>query len=128
MARMAHRHVIYEAAARFVEGPLIEGSSLFGYPHDVWTLPVVDNLYHRLQTIVGRAPDDIVSSLRECINASLTDTVQFAAELLFVHLLFESSDAFVGGGAPARPLKGEGLSHHAYGERAYLPRDLGDYG
>lgn len=93
MVRIARRDDVYAATARFIAGPLLTGVSLFGHVDDVWALPVVDNLYHRLTSDALDPSDNAVTLLRARLNSTLTETIQLAGELLFLHLLFESDSS-----------------------------------
>lgn len=80
-------NLVYEAAQRFADAALRHDDSLFtpGYP--VWTQATVDDLYERFVQHPDSSDDTFMAKFRRQLAEAPAETVQLAAELLYVHLL-----------------------------------------
>lgn len=111
-------HPVYTAAARFSAAGLREGSSMFVPDARIWNTDTFDDLHRRFVLQPDESDRDFITKLREQLQGAPDDTIQLAAELLYVHLLVPC----VLKGAAKRKLLGAVLS---WGSKSVpLPPDL----
>src|SRR5688572_27355656 len=78
---------IYAAAARFVEAGLRSDDSLFTPGRPVWTGAVAQDLDERFVKRPDTSSDSFEAKFQRQLSGAPADTIQLAAELLYVHLL-----------------------------------------
>ena len=90
MARVpgAQHEPTYTAAARFVERALATPASLFTPGRPVWTPEVLDDLHRRHATAQDEPGDAFTERWDRRLRGAPPETLQLAAEIAFVHLLF----------------------------------------
>ncbi len=102
MIRIANKtgvNPIYEVAEEFVERVLRQDDSLFSHGTTVWSTELIDEFYRRFVLDPDHSNDPFMAKLRRQLDGAQDLTVQFVAELLFVHFLITAS---VGGNAKRR--------------------------
>src|SRR5438128_104420 len=77
----------YVAAERFVAVALRTDGSLFTPGQPIWSMPVLNEFARRYRGAKLQTTHDVLEVLRQVLKGADDQTVQFAAELLFVHLL-----------------------------------------
>ncbi|MFP4145088.1 MAG: hypothetical protein ACLFV3_08075 [Phycisphaeraceae bacterium] len=77
----------YAAAEAFVQRCLRSDDSLFPSGRPVWRLACVEDLFRRFVERPDMSSDDFMTKWQRQLDGAPADTVQFAAELLYVHLL-----------------------------------------
>ncbi|MGH8932330.1 MAG: hypothetical protein ACRDZO_17345 [Egibacteraceae bacterium] len=80
----------YAAAAHFVEYGLANPLSLFTPEQPVWTSETLGDLYERDETADDSTGGGFWQRLRRRLEGAPAATVQLAAELAYVHVLFAS--------------------------------------
>jgi 5-methylcytosine-specific restriction enzyme B len=90
MARLVYqpefKHT-YAAAERFVNAALRSDDSLFTLGRPIWSLSNLDDLHQRFVGQPDASSDAFEVKLKRQIFGAPAETVQLAAELIFVHLL-----------------------------------------
>lgn len=78
---------IYEAAAQFVAEGLGRDGSLFTPGKAIWTATVAEDLDARFVRRPDESADAFLPKFQRQLAGAPAETIQFAAELIFVHLL-----------------------------------------
>lgn len=78
---------LYDAASLFVDRALKTRDSLFTPGKAIWSEAAVEDLYDRLVRHPDLSSDPFDAKLQRQLNGAAPDTIQFAGELLYVHLL-----------------------------------------
>ncbi|MCY4110841.1 MAG: AAA family ATPase, partial [Chloroflexi bacterium] len=95
MARLkqAEEAGIYQAAQQWVDRALRQDDSLFTPGQKIWTLETLDDFLQRVDAeTVGQGT--FMGRFEDCLIKASPDTIQLAAELLYMHFLI---DAWHGG-------------------------------
>lgn len=110
----------YAAAQAFVDRALAADGSLFTPGQAIWSAPFVEDLYQRFVEHPDASPDSFDVKFRRQLDGASTETVQLAAECLFVYFLIALNIK----GDTKRRLIDEVLSWAP--ERVTMPDDLDD--
>ena len=110
--------LVYDAAEEFVERGLRSDDSLFTPGRPVWSTRPIEDFYRRFVLDPDESSDSFIPKLRRQLESAPDLTIQFVAELLYVHFLISVS---VGGAAKRRVIQ-EVLS--LMSERAEMPQRL----
>jgi len=90
---------IYVAASLFVSSALRTDGSLFTPDQPIWSLSIVEDLYHRFVEQPDMSSDSFEVKFRRQLASAPAETIQLSGELLFVHFLIASN---IGGEAKRR--------------------------
>jgi 5-methylcytosine-specific restriction protein B len=90
---------VYECARRFAEVGLRRDSSLFTPDRSVWSTSVLTDLYERFNLSPDESSDKFEDKFRRQLDDAPTQTIQLAAELIFIHFLIALD---IGGAAKHR--------------------------
>lgn len=77
----------YDAAKLFVDQALRSRDSLFTPGKPIWSEATVQDLYHRFVEHPDTSTDSFEAKFQKQLAGAPPDTIQLAAELLYVHLL-----------------------------------------
>ena len=117
MARLSGHEGLYAVADRFVEEALKRDGSLFTPGAAAWSAENVEDLYERFVDNPVESSDGFEEKFRRQLQDAPPETVQLAAELLYVYLVFISN---IRGDNKRRILQGV-----LDGTPVALPDDLG---
>lgn len=78
---------LYAAAQAFVDRALAADDSLFTPGRAIWSLPVIEDLFQRFVEHPDESPDSFDVKFRRQLEGASTETVQLAAESLFVYFV-----------------------------------------
>jgi hypothetical protein len=78
---------VYAAIERFVEAALKRDDSLFTPGHTIWAPGPIEDFYSRFVEKEDYSTDNFETKLERQLAQAPADTVQLAAELIYVHLL-----------------------------------------
>jgi 5-methylcytosine-specific restriction protein B len=87
MVKTRDRELLYDIAQRFVDSALRRDDSLFTPGRPIWSLDNLDDLYRRFVAHPDESPDTFLQKLQRQLAGAPQETVQLAAEVLYVHLL-----------------------------------------
>ena len=87
MVRLNDREMIYSAAQRFIDAGLRHDDSMFTPGQSIWSLENIDDLYDRIVVHEDTSSDRFDAKLLRQLEDAPADTIQLAAELLYVLLL-----------------------------------------
>lgn len=120
MAKLAGSYEpVYEAIERWVDVGLRRDDSLFTPGRAIWSGTIADDLYDRFVENPDESSDSFLAKLRRQLDGAPPETIQFAAELFYVHLLV-AADIY---GTHKRDLVNEMLAW-AGEDRVEIPQDL----
>jgi hypothetical protein len=109
---------VYEAAERWVDAALRLDDSLFTPGTAIWSAQVIDDLYHRFVEQPDEGQRSFEEKFRDQLAGAPANTMQLAAELLYVHFLVADDIS----GAHKRTLVDTVLSWSP--DRVQIPTDL----
>lgn len=78
---------IYAAASVFVDQGLRQDGAMFTPGRPIWTMAAIHDVYERFVQHPDESKDTFEAKFRRQLAGAKGDTIQFAAELLYVHLL-----------------------------------------
>lgn len=81
------KRIIYEAAQEFAREALRSDGSLFQPDRSVWSANTLDDLYLRFNLSPDETSDTFEQKFRRQLEDAPTETIQLAAEVIFVHFL-----------------------------------------
>ena len=89
MARLSEPGVdaIYAAAQKFIDAALRQDDSLFDPGRPIWTLANLEDLHAHVIGNPDTSARPFVVKFKDQLHDAAADTIQLAAEVLFVHLL-----------------------------------------
>ena len=102
MAKKPGRERVYEAASRWVEVALKKDDSLFRPGTAIWSLSNLDDFYNRFVLQPDESSDSFEVKFERQLSDAPSETLQLAAEILYVHLLLPIRQAT--GGSKKREL------------------------
>ena len=122
MAKKPGRERVYEAASQWVSAALRNDDSLFTPGTPIWSLPNLDDFYNRFVLQPDESSDSFKDKFKRQLSGAPSETIQLAAEILYVHLLLPIRQAT--GGSKKRELVNLVLS---WSERSVpIPQYLGE--
>ena len=102
MAKKAGRDRVYEAACQWVGAALRNDDSLFTPGMPVWSRSNLDDFYNRFVLQPDESSDSFEVKFERQLSGAPSETLQLAAEILYVHLLLPIRQAT--GGSKKREL------------------------
>ena len=102
MAKKAGRDRVYEAACQWVGAALRNDDSLFTPGIPVWSRSNLDDFYNRFVLQPDESSDSFEVKFERQLSGAPSETLQLAAEILYVHLLLPIRQAT--GGSKKREL------------------------
>jgi 5-methylcytosine-specific restriction enzyme B len=87
MVKTRDRELLYEVARQFVDAALRKDDSLFTPGHPIWSRATLDDLYERFVKSPDESSDTFEQKLQRQLAGAPPETIQLAAEVLYVHLL-----------------------------------------
>ncbi len=99
MAKKSGRESVYAAASRWVDAALRNDDSLFTPGTPVWSVRILDDIHDRFDEFVqqpDKSDDSFEDKFARQLAGAPPQTIQLAAEILYVHFLLPSPGA-VGG-------------------------------
>src|SRR5437870_5095652 len=84
---MAHHDPIYVAVRCVIDAGLGSDGSAFTPGRPIWTAGTADDLYHRFVESPDLGSENFITKLSGQLKEAPGETVQLAAELLYLHLL-----------------------------------------
>jgi hypothetical protein len=89
--------LIYETASRFKNGPLRQGTSLFGGDGEIWRGETVEAVHDRLAGDPATPAAPASEELADRLDGASDDAIVLTAELAYIHLLVEDPETLDGG-------------------------------
>ena len=102
MAKKPGRDRVYEAASQWVDAALRNDDSLFTPGMPIWSLSNLDDFYNRFVLQPDESSDSFEVKFERQLSDAPSETLQLAAEILYVHLLLPIRQAT--GGSKKREL------------------------
>ncbi len=96
MAKKPGGERVYEAASRWVDAALRNDDSLFTPGEPIWSLTNLEDFYNRFVLMPDESSDSFEVRFKRLLSGAPSETIQLAAEILYVHLLLPVPQA-VGG-------------------------------
>ena len=96
MAKKPGAERVYAAASKWVEVALRSDGSLFTPGTPVWSLRNLDDFYDRFVLQPDESKDSFEEKFRRQLAGAPPQTIQLAAEILYVHLLLPIPQAMLG--------------------------------
>src|SRR5437870_2573872 len=93
---------VYNAAEIFVGRALRRDDSLFTTGDRIWSLANIRDLHQRFVLHPDESSDNFINKFERQLNGSPIETIQLAAELLYVHFLMPRD---IGGKAKRKLLR-----------------------
>lgn len=118
MPRLIASASVYEAAERFADVALRRDDSLFTPGRAIWSMATIDDLYARFVEQPDLSADSFVTKFQRQLRDAPADTIQLAAELIYVYLLIAADMQ----GSSKRKLINTVLGWST--ERVTIPADL----
>lgn len=87
----AERHAVYAAAEQFVAVALQSDGSLFTPGQMIWSPAVIEDFYQRFVGHPDESSDTFETKLARQLTDAPPETIQLAAESLFVHFLISDT-------------------------------------
>ncbi|MCY3800117.1 MAG: AAA family ATPase [Chloroflexi bacterium] len=78
---------VYRAASRWVDAALRKDDSLFTPGTAIWSLSNLDDFYDRFVLVEDESSDSFEVKLERLLSGAPSETIQLAAEILYVHFL-----------------------------------------
>lgn len=82
---------VYNAAAQWIDRCLRRDDSLFTPGRAIWSASVVQDLHERFVRRLDESDRDFMTKLRDQLAGAPPETVQFTAEIVYVHFLIAAS-------------------------------------
>ena len=95
MAR-TDKESVYDAAQRWVQAALRSDDSLFTPGRSIWTLGVIDEFHQRFPGQPDDSNDGFMVKFQRQLAGARAETIQLAAEILYVYYLTPSREAIGG--------------------------------
>ncbi|MDE2869624.1 MAG: AAA family ATPase [Chloroflexota bacterium] len=96
MARRAGCDVVYDAAQHWVEAALRKDDSLFTPGHPIWSLDNLNDFHQCFVEATNPPGSGFFEKLHSLLLGAPRDTIQLAAEILYVHYLIAAPPAISG--------------------------------
>ena len=96
MAKKPGCERVYDAASQWVDVALRNDDSLFTPGKSIWSLPNLDDFYNSFVLQSDESSDSFEVRFKRLLSGAPSETIQLAAEILYVHLLLPVPQA-VGG-------------------------------
>ena len=87
MAKKPGCERVYDAASQWVDVALRNDDSLFTPGISIWSLPNLDDFYNRFVLQPDESSDSFEVKFKRQLSGAPPQTIQLAAEILYVHLL-----------------------------------------
>ena len=122
MAKKPGRERIYEVASQWVDAALRSDDSLFTPGEPIWSMRNLDDFYNRFVLQPDESSDSFEVKLERQLSGAPPETIQLAAEVIYVHLLLPIRQAT--GGSKKRELVNLVLSWSE--SPVLIPEDLSE--
>ena len=96
MAKKPGRESVYEAASRWVQAALRSDDSLFTPGTPIWSLTNLDDFYDRFVLQPDASSDSFEVKFERQLSGAPPQTIQLAAEIMYLHLLLPIRQAMRG--------------------------------
>ena len=96
MARRAGCEPVYNAAQRWVDAALRKDDSLFTPGHPIWSLHNLTDFHRRFVVPTNAPGSGFFEKLKSLLVGAPRETIQLAAEILYVHYLIAAPPAISG--------------------------------